>query len=90
MANEDTRHPYTYAADMIRSIPELELGPSGVKLSRAEASKIRQHIAKALGIDDVKLAVKLSEYYQEHEKEWTLENVEKMAKFLEDRHAPHP
>lgn len=53
-----SRHPYTHAADFIRA-----LGPvssNGVVLSRSDASQIRQGIAKALGMDDEELAIKLS------------------------------
>jgi hypothetical protein len=55
----DSRYPYTYACDMIR-----RLGPvasDGVVLSRADASKIREGIAKALGMDDRALACKLAD-----------------------------
>lgn len=55
----DTRYPYTYAADYIRSIPEL--GRDGVKLSRSEAAQIRQAIAAAIGMPDVDLACKLAD-----------------------------
>ena len=53
-----SRHPYTHAADFIRA-----LGPvtkEGVMLSRSDASQIRQGIAKAIGMNDEELAIKLS------------------------------
>jgi len=56
----DSRHPYTHAADLLR----MHYGPSGTKLSRSEAAQIRQVIAKAIGMSDEELAVKLSEYFQ--------------------------
>lgn len=58
--SSDTRYPYTYACDYIRS-----LGPacsSGVALSRADASRIRQGIAAALGVDDAELAARLADH----------------------------
>lgn len=59
-----TRHPYTHACDLIRCLAGN--GESGTKLSRLDASKIRQGIAAALGMDDHELACKLSDYYQAH------------------------
>ena len=58
------RHPYTYAADYIRSL-------ASPNLSRSDASSIRSGIAKVLDIDDYELACKLSTYFQEHEEEIT-------------------
>ena len=55
---DDTRYPYTYAADLIRMIPDA-------KLSRSEASRIRQTIAKVIGMDDEELAKKLADYYKQ-------------------------
>lgn len=54
----DSRYPYTYACDFIRSAGPV--GSSGVVLSRSDASQIRQHIANALGMDDHELACKLA------------------------------
>ncbi len=61
----DTRHPYTYAADYVRSLAGY--GEHGTKLSRSDASQIRGGIAKALGMDDVELANKLADYYKANE-----------------------
>jgi hypothetical protein len=61
----DSRYPYTYSCDMIR-----RLGPvasDGVVLSRADASRIREGIAKALGMDDRALACKLADAQLQHE-----------------------
>lgn len=52
--NED-RYPYTYACDMLREICS--------KLSRYEASKIRQLFANILDINDEELANKLADHY---------------------------
>lgn len=54
----DSRHPYTYACDFVRS-----LGPcnrEGVVLSRSDASTIIQGIASVLGMTKEALAEKLS------------------------------
>ena len=55
----DSRYPYTYAADFIRSYGPVSA--EGVVLSRSDASEIREAIAKALGIDDEELAKKLAD-----------------------------
>lgn len=64
---EDTRYPYTYAADYIRSIAGYH--ENGTKLSRSDASQIRQVIANIIGLDDNVLACKLADYYQANEDE---------------------
>lgn len=53
-----SRHPYTHAADFIRALGPI--GPTGVVLSRSDASQIRRGIAAAIGIPDEELAEKLS------------------------------
>ena len=55
----DSRYPYTYAADYIRTYGPVS--SKGVVLSRSDASQIRQAIAEAIGIDDETLAVKLAD-----------------------------
>lgn len=57
----DNRYPYTYANDMIRSIPHLDC--NGVKLSRSEAAQIRRKIADIIGMSDKELAEKIADYY---------------------------
>jgi len=57
----DTRYPYTYAADYMRSLAGY--GENGSKLSRSDASRIRGGIALALGMDDDELACRLADYY---------------------------
>lgn len=57
-----SRHPYTYAADFIRGLAGYN--SDGTKLSRSDASTIRQGIADVLGMKDEELAIKLSERYQ--------------------------
>lgn len=61
----DTRYPYTYAADYVRSLAGY--GEHGTKLSRGDASQIRSGIALALGMDDAALARKLADYYKANE-----------------------
>jgi elongation factor P hydroxylase len=65
----DSHYPYTYACDLLRSQTEFRLDKGGVPLSRADASKIRQLIAKIIGMEDEELAKKLADYYQTHQEE---------------------
>ncbi len=67
MTNNDTRYPYTYACDLIRSIAGYN--KDGTKLSRSDAAQIREIFAKVTGLVDVYLAEKLADYYLAHEKE---------------------
>lgn len=55
----DSRYPYTYACDFIRTYGPIS--KEGVVLSRSNASQIRQAIAKAIGIPDRELAKKLAD-----------------------------
>jgi hypothetical protein len=55
----DYRYPYTYAADYIRSYGPVS--SEGVVLGRSDASQIREAIAKAIGMDDKELALKLAD-----------------------------
>lgn len=64
---KDVRYPYTYAADLLRMV--VEPGPEGVQFSRADSSAVRQVIAKALGMEDRELAMKLADYFMAHETE---------------------
>ena len=61
----DTRYPYTYAADYVRSLAGY--GEHGMKLTRSDASQIRSGIAAALGMDDAELARKLADYFKANE-----------------------
>lgn len=63
--SEDTRYPYTYACDLIRTYGGY--GEEGTNLSRAKASQIIQLFAKVLKIDDNELAEKLADYYKTNE-----------------------
>lgn len=66
---KDTRYPYTYACDLIR----ITTGHTqeGTKLSRADASKIRELFAKVTGLADEYLAEKLADFYLAYEKQLT-------------------
>lgn len=66
---EDTRYPYTHACDYIRMIAGYNT--HGTKISRSDASNIRQEMSKILGIDDEEMANRLADYY--------LENKDKLA-----------
>lgn len=57
----DTRYPYTYACDFIRAIPAKADDGITVKLSRGDASLIRQRIAEVIGWDDEDLANALAD-----------------------------
>lgn len=61
----DPRYPYTYADDLIRSLP-LPSGGS-VSLSRSDAAQIREGIAKALDMHEHRLAMRLADYYKANE-----------------------
>ncbi|MCY1407648.1 hypothetical protein D3C76_134810 [compost metagenome] len=61
MSSEDSRYPYTYACDFIRSIAGY--GEGGTKLSRGDASQILVHIAEIIGMPDEELARKIADHY---------------------------
>lgn len=85
-----SRYPYTYASDLLRMIPDL--GPEGCKLSRSEASSIRQKISEILGLDDEEVAKKLADYYQEHEEELSQASADRFLKVVgigDDIHNPN-
>jgi hypothetical protein len=79
MNKNDTRYPYTYACDLIRSA--VGYNESGSKISRSDASKIRELFAKVTGLDDTYLADKLADYYIANEEEITDAGV---AEFLRE------
>lgn len=57
----DDRYPFTYACDYIRMVAGHNR--EGTKLSRSDASQIRQTFAKVTGIDDNTLATMLADDY---------------------------
>ena len=57
--NNDTRYPYTYAADYIRSLAGYN--ENGTKISRSDASMIIHDIAKLLQMDGEHLAMKIAD-----------------------------
>lgn len=75
-----SRHPYTYAADFIRALGPIN--ENGLVLSRADASQIRSGIAKAIGMNDEELAIKLSEAEQSKTQEDTDAQVERVMRSI--------
>lgn len=61
--NQDSRYPYTYAADAIPEIAGYKDGST--KLSRSDAAQIQLHISNTLGIDDEDLAKLIADKYKE-------------------------
>ena len=53
----DSRYPYTYSADYIRSVAGYE------KISRSDAALIVSLIATILGMDDKELKKKIADKY---------------------------
>lgn len=74
---ENSRYPYTYAADFVRGLAGY--GEGGTKLSRSDASQVRQGIAEALGMADDELARRLADYYKANQDELTKKSCEAFA-----------
>jgi hypothetical protein len=72
------RHPYTYAADLIRSWAGYN--KFGTVLSRSSASQVIGGFAEVLGLTKEELSEKLSWYYQEHQQEISDNNIEKLKR----------
>ena len=70
---QDSRMPYTYADDYIRSIAGYT--ESGTKLSRSDASAIISAIAEVLGMTQENLARELALHYLKHQEEITTKSV---------------
>ena len=81
----DSRHPYTYACDYIRVFGGY--GSGGVKLSRSDASQIRQAVAVAIGMDDALLAEKLADYYKANEQALSEQNAKRLLAELSNTKA---
>ena len=58
------RSCYTDSCDFIRSLAGYD--ENGTKLSRSDASKMREEIAKAIGMDNAELAERLADYYNKN------------------------
>ena len=78
MDKKDTRYPYTYACDLLRSATEYT--KNGCSLSRSDASKIRGLIAKIINMPDEELANKLADYYIKNEPEITEGGVQEFLR----------
>ena len=75
------RYPYTYAADLIRSVAGYN--SSGTKLSRSDASKIRRLFSDVLGISDDEFAKQLADYYLKNQEDITNKGVtELISRFI--------
>lgn len=85
--SEDTRYPYTYAADYIRSMAGyIQPGQTGgSKLSRADAANIKAQIAKVIGMPEKELAEKLANYYLENHEEITQNAADAFLATIIDR-----
>jgi hypothetical protein len=78
-----SRHPYTHACDLIRCVAGHNR--EGSKLSRSDASQIRQLFAEVLGMNDEELATKLSLHYQKHESRYVEMATKDMVLIWADR-----
>lgn len=79
-AKRDTRYPYTYAGDLIRHWAGY--GDTGTKISRSDASQIRQGVAKVLGMDDEDLAKRLADFYKANQDSLSSEATRQILKGL--------
>jgi hypothetical protein len=79
----DGRYPYTHAADLIRMIAGY--GKEGTKLSRSDASRIRNLFAAVCGIDDNELAAKLADHYLANREELESEVLREILPFLNEK-----
>jgi hypothetical protein len=78
--SKDSRYPYTYACDYIRSLAGY--GEQGTKIGRSDASTIMKGIAQVIGIDDEELACKLADYYKENEERIADESAQEFLRIL--------
>jgi hypothetical protein len=62
---DDSRYPYTYSCDMIRKLGGYVDGST--RLSRSDASQIRQGIAQIIGVSDKNLACVIADFYLANE-----------------------
>ncbi len=60
---ENSRYPYTYAADFMRMALVTHDFSAACPLSRSQAAQIRQAVARALGMSDAALAELLATQY---------------------------
>ena len=75
---DDTRYPYTYACDYIRSIAGCD--ENGTKLSRSDASTICKEIANAINMDREELCSKLADHYKKNEDEIAQKSAEEFLR----------
>jgi hypothetical protein len=79
----DTRYPYTHACDLIRMIAGY--GKEGTKLSRSDASRIRNLFATITGINDDELAAKLADHYLANREGLESEALREILPFLTEK-----
>jgi hypothetical protein len=83
---DDSRYPYTYAADCIRIVAGHNR--DGSKISRSDAAKIRALFVKVTGVDDETLAKMLADHYQKYIKDLEAEAFRNfMAVFNKEKDA---
>ena len=61
----DSRYPYTYACDFLRSAAPWD--EHGCTMSRSDASQVRQLTSLALGVDDKEVAERLADTFLNYE-----------------------
>ena len=61
----DSRYPYTYACDFLRSAAPWD--EHGCTMSRSDASQVRQLMSLALGMDDKEVAERLADTFINYE-----------------------
>ena len=79
----DTRYPYTHACDLIRMIAGY--GKEGTKLSRSDASRIRNLFATVTSMNDDKLAELLADHYLANREGLESEALREILPFLNDK-----
>jgi hypothetical protein len=72
---DDPRYPYTYAADLMRMT--IGYNEEGAKISRLDASLLRQLISKVMDLNDWDVADQLATYYLDIQQELTDKAVRK-------------
>lgn len=77
----DSRYPWTYAADLIRSLGGHDNDGMNLK-SRSDASHIHHTIAEIIGMDEEKMAKKLADYYLENQNEILNCDAQAMIKYI--------
>lgn len=81
---DDSRHPYTHSADLLRAVTAP--GSGGVTLSRSDATAIRNLIAESLGMSTEVLAHHLATVFKSPKGEQIVEkSTEALMRVMEKR-----